>query len=231
MAAVIYENYKMCCLLLHHGADVNIRSDTQKTALYYAAARGGQITSLLLRNGAEIQKPIKTCNEVDSSPLGSAIIGSTILTRNAASFRLLLDHCIGRNIKVALEPLFEFTIEWERQKCAKIILQRGYYPVRNELDENFCKAAQKRMVKLMRIMINLNPQFMQEEWLVLKCIPSKLAKNVKFVSWLVECRKQPPNLLQLCRSTILTQLESYYLAKIDALPLPKSLKTFLATVE
>ena len=115
----------MCCLLLEYGADVNIRNDTQETALHFAASNDRQITSLLLRNGAEIQNPIKTYKEVGCSPLGNAIFGSPFKYYNEASFRMLLDYCIRGNIKVTLEPLFEYAIKREIYKCTKIILQRG----------------------------------------------------------------------------------------------------------
>ena len=62
-------------------------------------------------------------------------------------------------------------------------------------------------------------------------IPKSCFKFQTFISWLTEYRKQPPSLVKLCRYTILSQLDSFYMPKIDALPLPKSLKAFLKAVE
>ena len=90
------------------------------------------------------------------------------------------------------------------------------------------------MIELMRMLVELNSQCLQEDWLVEEDIPAKLAQQPDFASYLVESRKQPPLLLKLCKSTILERLDilhKTYMWKITDLPLPKSLKTFLATVE
>ena len=72
---------------------------------------------------------------------------------------------------------------------------------------------------------------MQEDWLIQEQLPDELQQHTNFASWLREYRKQTASLQSLCKSKILNQLGTYYVLKVDALPLPKVLKTYLVAVE
>ena len=124
---------------------------------------------------------------------------------------------------------------YRSEECAIFTLQYGYYP-RLSADFTFnksCfhKAADRGLIKLMSFMLESNPHFMQEDWLVHKDLPTELLQHSEFVLWLAEQRKHPQSLVKLCRSRILTQLDTYYILKVAELPLPNALKTFLKNVE
>ena len=93
----------------------------------------------------------------------------------------------------------------------------------------FLLAAKCGLTSLMSLLVETNPHCLQSEWLISQKVPPGLTQNTDLISLLVESRKQPPNLTQLCKSVILAQLDAYYLRQgmIDELPLPKLLKTFL----
>ena len=92
-------------------------------------------------------------------------------------------------------------------------------------------AADNGFVELMCLVIALNPQVLQEDWLVQKDFPAKLMQHEDIIQWLVEHRKHPASLQQLCKSAILSQLGTFYVPNINPLPLPKLLKTYLQGIE
>ena len=53
-------------------------------------------------------------------------------------------------------------------------------------------AADTRSVKLVSVLVELNPHFLQEDWLLQNQLPEKLIAHPDFCDWLVGYRKQPP---------------------------------------
>ena len=215
-------------LLLNHNVDVNAVSKYQLQALHWAMSFAPDETvTMLLEYGAEIHNP------------GNKLVGVSPFTLALKLGRpglvnLFLDHCDKIHVHVPLELLFKTAISLRSEECAVVILRRGYFQVRKSLEFKagiscFEAAAGCGLRKLMGSMVELNPQFLQEKWLVDERVPFKLEQHPEFVSWLVKCRKQPPSLVKLSRCTVLAHLTTYSMAESMQLPLPKSLKEYLGS--
>ena len=222
-------NTAACALLLQHGADPHFTTTKWKVALYYAV-RGRQvdIVELFLEHEA-VMYDLSTL-WTDKTDVES-LIGASIKRCSASILELFLKHCNKRHLILPLESLFIRCVELESEECAILILQQGHYPRQSSSDMSlFHKLAMCGLHNLMGFLVELNPQFMQEEWLTQKLLPPQTAQHVEFASWLNEYRKQPASLIKLCRSSILAQLDTYYMLAIDELPLPKALKALLMVV-
>ena len=118
-------------LLVHHGANVNVLGTAHKiTALGFAASQGRyEIAAFLLDNGAT---PYDSSNAFANSPIARAL-----QRHDCAMLRLFLTHCHKRDLKLPLQLLFHQAIQECREKCAIIVLQQGYYPLKRSMNINF----------------------------------------------------------------------------------------------
>ena len=246
MACAFTGDTDIASLLLHYGADVNINDyryqENGETALHVTASYGHyEMAVLLLKHGAKILNPSKPGEIFTQTP-----IYNTILWKHPHLMELFLDHCEEHNHRLPLKLIkdaLSSSIYHHSENCAIILLEHSFFPMQNKtmtlLNNNsscinasfFYGAACRGLVKLISVIVGQHPQILQEEWLVQGSIPTKLRQHEHFLSWLMKCRKQPQSLAKLCKYTILSQLDSYYLPQVDVLPLPKSLKTFLKTME
>ena len=237
--ASILDNYDMCCLLLRNGANPNqFTSPTEHhtssygTALYYATENDSyNIVTLFLEHGAEVCRPDIPWDDESKSPIALAVVRSPCITK------LFLDHCKKFDILVPLDLLLNLAIQQSNEECALLLSQHGFYPEENEakvfkpFSSCFHKAAHHGLTKLMSHLVELNTQYLQEEWLIQKDFPGTMKQKLNFISWLVEYRKQPSSLQILCKSAVLSQTGMHYILKVDKLPLPNALKRFLQVVE
>ena len=237
MEAVDCGNLDVCHLLLSHGADVHKARNiynAKNTALHYAARAGElEVVALLVEHGACICDhsliSLKPFAALRISPAGFALRQNRSQVLNS-----FLDYCKADGQPLPLEPLFQMAIMENSDQCAIVVLKQGYFPmhkVYSNYGTHFERVAKWGRISLMGVLMGMNTQFMQEDWLIQKELPHTLEQHTGFVSWLLECRKQTPSLQALCKSRILSQLGTYYMPKIDALPLPKTLRTYLAVVE
>ena len=218
----------ICLLLLDYGADVNLQEHTRKyTALFYAALNGNpEVVNLLLDHGAEINN--------SNHGLEDSVLGVAIASQCPRTTQILLAHSVKINVHVPLGLLFKLGFKYGSEKCLMVILRQGYHPMQQEAKERhsfFCIAARFGLIKLICLLLELNPQYMQEEWLLKEDYPYRLTQHSDFISWLSEYRKHPLSLVKMCKSTILAQLGSYYTTQVKQLPLPSALRTLLMTLE
>ena len=239
MLAAMDGHKDICLLLLHHGADINLQTDCKvsqpKTALYFAAWNGeSEIVSLLLNHEAELCNFQLSWNDhhqaIRHLPIAAAITAGYPRTT-----RIFLDHYTKQDFRLPLETLFNLGLLYGGEECLIVVLQQGYYPIDKESNEFnfwscFYKACRSEMIKLASLLLELNPRYMQDRWLVMKSYPKGLTQHSDFIPWLTKCRKYPPSLAKMCKSMILSQLGSYYMSKIKLLPLPTALKTFLSSL-
>ena len=242
MFAAAQNNTDICRLLLTWGSNIHATDSGhyKQTALHYAVQeRKCEAAMLLVEHGAIVFDPSIFDTSKPLHILATVIHSPMVL-------HSFLNHCsanIYSRMPKSLSYLFDRALRKKQEGSAIIVLQNGYYPVQEvKLRRHSYKhhtscfnlAARYGMIELMSMLIELNSQFMQENWLVEEVIPPELARLPEFASYLVESRKQPSLLVKLCKSTILKRLDifhkTYYMSKITDLPLPKSLKTFLATV-
>ena len=234
MLAAVAGHKHTCILLLDLGADVNVtkKRTLHNTALYYAACNGmSEIVNLLLAKGGKL---CTSWNEY--TPVGlelEAAIGNC----HPSTTQVLLDHCEKEHLQLQRGTIFSMSLKAYSEECAIAVLRHGRYPLLKETklfiynSSCFHKAAECGMIKVMCLLLELDPFYLQEKWLVERDYPNELSKQPVFTAWLEEYRRHPPSLVRMCKSTVLAQLDSYYRTKIKYLPLPTSLKTFLATVE
>ena len=219
-------------VLLSHGANVNAMNAFKMQALHCTILFSDDVetASLLLEYGAELHD-LANLND----PLTESQFRTVIVFDSVHLLKLFLHHADKRRMHISLEILYNMAIRWNSEKCAIFTLQQGCHPRSSgDFSSNkscFHEAADRGLIKLMSFMLESNPHFMQEDWLVHKDFPSRLHKHSDFVSWLVEQRRHPRSLVKLCRSRILARLDTYYIRKVAELPLPNALKTFLKNVE
>ena len=233
--------YRTCSILLRYGANVNKKASDLSTALSYAVEAGhSRIASLFLEHGAEVFNSSNLSYSALSH--GRSPIYLAISKRRCSIFTMLITHCRKIGQVLPLSWLFRMAVNCDSENCAIIVLEEGYYPNDKSLKKPnagrfalivspFLRAVCDGHVTLMTIMIELNPQFLQETWLVQKQTPELLSGLPGYVPWLTDYRKQVPDLQKLCKSMILSQLDTYYKPKIDKLPLPTALKTYLCAME
>ena len=134
------------------------------------------------------------------------------------------------------------------EKCFAVLLQWGIYTAKtlfiNYIETALYTAVNKGAIKTMRMLVELRPSCLQEQWLVEGAIPeppaafsfSSSSYNVlqhrikecqKFAETLIEARKNPCSLMVLCRAKIIQSLGYKPFTKVPELPLPKAHKDFL----
>ena len=207
------------------------------------AASCGHIETIryLLEQGAVLLDPLKALD--DFCALQESPMGECIKRRDLHVLEQFMVHSDTVNLQLPLPFLFHWSIQKNSQSCAIFCLQQGYYPTPEESKvykfENSCfhKAAYWCHISVMELLIEINPYFLQEEWVIKQEFPGEWFLPIEhyddFLSWLFEIRKNPPSLTWLCKSVILAQLEPYYIrhGKIEELPLPRALKAFLKNLE
>ena len=202
----------ICLLLLNHGANINANcqnNDTMHTALHFAIDFGDlQTAGLLLEYGARIRDLTKP-TDVDRTVLASAIT-----SQKSHVLNFLLEYCNKSDVGVSLTWVFHVATFSGSEECAIGMLRHIYCPSSDPVSHvytalpdvsYFLAASIGNFVKLMSIMAEIKPQFMQENWLLTASFAKKELRlnNNAFLSWLLEYRKQVPSLLKLCRSVIL----------------------------
>ena len=205
MEAAKNGNVDICRLLLNHGADIhasNTSMKTKYTALHYAACSGEiETAAVLLEHGAMICDSTKPWYE-QKSPIRVAIKQG-----NSDMLSFLMEYCSKMDVEIPLQSIFIEATHKDSEECAIIVLKQGYYPMQipsNLSIRTLQMAARRGLVKLMSLLVELNPHLMQEDWLIQKQFPGRLTAYPDFCDWLIEYRKQPPCLQKLCRSVVLS---------------------------
>ena len=229
MRAAMTGQSKTCLLLIKCGADVNkynhLYLSTKKTALCYAVRDWHYETiNVLLQNGGTIFNP--ACPSIEQSPIFDAIDERHLVLLERLLIQLVNQYHDRLHI-IPMHDIFNKAVSDGNEHCCIIVLQE-YYPVQREESSIFHVAAKRGFAQLIRLMVLLNPQFLQEEWLVRKEYPRNLRQDLG--SWLAEKRKQLPALVDLCKYVILAQLGNFWTFKMKELPLPKALKSHLSTI-
>ena len=91
------------------------------------------------------------------------------------------------------------------------------------------RAVNKKFVKVMRLLIQQEPQIVHEAWMLEIAVHDALDSIIDedFLAWFKSLQSQPFSLQLISRIQILRQLGPQPVALIDQLPLPKILKDFV----
>ena len=230
MVAVFNGDVHSIRLLLNHDADVNAtRNRGTRTALHFAMFRNKyEAACLLLENGAQPCEKVNGYMAIDGSPFAIALSSN-----KNDMVKLFLSYCNKKHIKLPLKLLITRAIASSNEERAIIFLKQGInlHHKSPQTSSLFHMAATSGQIKLMSLLAELNPQFLQEEWFVHSRFPPELQNHGSHTSMLIEYRKQVPSLQKLCKCSIVSHLDCYYIAKIAELPLPKSLKKYLCLLD
>ena len=191
-------------LLLNYGADVNATSNRDKsTALHFTTYRDKhEAGHLLLENGAQPCERVDACRIFDYSPFVTAI-----WYNKSNMLKLFISYFKNKHLKLPLKLLITEAIAISSEKYAIIFLEQGVN-VHQKPSKASSLAATGGQIKLMSLLVELNPQFLQEEWLMHRNIPERLQKHENYTSMLIKCRKEVPSLQKLCKSSIVSHLDS-----------------------
>ena len=222
-----------CQLLLKSGANIHAVDVCKDTPLHKVIIYNHHsIVALFLEHGA---LRFHSQDELNNWLLDSHKALHHPISWKLRIIELLVNDLEKQGWDTPLESFFQSAISAACEKCAISLLRQGHYPQQRADKEPvityFEKAADQGHFQLMKILIELNPVYLQEDWLVENKILFKLSHNTDFLSWLNQHRSHPAQLTHLCRAVILVQLGQNYLPKIGKLPLPKSLKAFLGVVK
>ena len=237
MVAAYLDDVHSCQILLNHdGADVNAKNGSE-TALFHTSYNGiiedaNDAACLLVVDYAA--QPCASNLQLNLwRNFGTSAFATAISFHAYEQVKLFLTYFNEQDIQLPLESLIRLAIKKSSEDCAIIFLEQGIYLDHKSLQTNslFHMAAEKGQMKLMSFLVELNTQFLQEEWLIQNKIPRRLQKHKNYTVWLMDYRKQVPSLQKLCKSSILSQLGSYYKPRIAELPFPKSLKKYMCLLE
>ena len=85
------------------------------------------------------------------------------------------------------------------------------------------KQQDEGLLRLCKLLLEIFPYFIYEDWVRNKDIPVALNKHTEFCEWLFSLSKDPRSLLHICKSKIFKCLGKFACLKVDKLPLPKML--------
>ena len=238
MDAVFHGDLDMCHFLLQKGANVNATSSPNthyKTVLTIAVQSNKpdyvDIVELLLKHGATHSQ--QKCGR--SLPMFLAIsqqkaVLVDLFMKYGYGFK---EYLCPHNPLVTRDELCD-AIQTDAEDCCIILLKWGFDISSNNYPY-FLKAVEQGMFRLTRMMIELNPQHLQEKWLVLNANPANTWNpNVSELrDHLLMERKHVKTLQELCKATILQDLtfrpkKEYIPTLINSLEfLPTRIKQFL----
>ena len=235
VVALLQQDVSMCKLLLEKQCnpnisvrfyDTNLNDYEENEAICVARTMGNlEIMQLLIKHGAEIT----SCRVT--------MMQETIVEDRAYILEYLLEllYCKEAQEWPRHGYYVMLAIQTQAIMCTNVLLCWGFYTHKSSQEEqcpNFTCAAQHNDINAMKMMIELKPQCLQENWLVkghynfmpLFC---GSAAGASFVAELINARKQAPRLDILCRAKIIQELGLKPLSKVQKLLLPKSLKDFV----
>ena len=157
------KNKDIANVLLRNGANVNATDGCRYQALHYTIRYDKvQTASLLLESGADLHHLQHSRNHFKSA----------LIWDRPHLLKLLLHHAYKRRMHISLKTLYNRAIEYAKEECAIVTLKQGYYPhLKSSADtlsyrSCFHEASCHDLIKLMGFLLELNPHFMQEDWLV-----------------------------------------------------------------
>ncbi len=95
-----------------------------------------------------------------------------------------------------------------------------------QTDSYFTVAAKEGLIMLMKLMLDIDPGCLHEQWVVARSPPLALYRRPDVCSWLWEEAQRVRTLQECARSTIWKALRTYQCERIYQLPIPDKLKHF-----
>ena len=221
----------ICKILVDNGSEINTSIEGCRphcTAIHVAAGCGNLlIVQYLLAQGADIFN-LKSTSE---------LISMVVMEDRADILEYCLQYTynkLGDNINYWRVALLRDALVFSARRCVSVLLCWGIYTCpqstvdiegkrRFNINRTLSTLADDADgIDSIKMMIELNPQCLQERWLVEQLVPHKAS-----LEELIEARKHPPQLIHLCRAKVFQQLGYNPIPKAEKLPLPRMLKDFV----
>ncbi len=230
----------MCELLLNHGASFSFSDDGFIDGLDVALAE--YFTD-------EIMHVITNHPDIADTDWTLAVIRRACMYHHDDFLMCMLEHGHKLNGNYRWwgdECPCGLVVCFNAHNCMDVLLRWGVFPdikSRQCYDENyhffdsvFDYAAECDSAQCMELLVEFNPYFLQDDWLV-KCNHPKYDYLMNdpvckpLTAEFQQVRMQPPCLTILCRAKIYRQLDFRPMDKVDKLNLPNLLKDFLKFTE
>ncbi len=212
-------------MLINSRCEMEAKTEDGLTALHYAVAyRRYDITRLLAANFAKVMA---------TGPNGVTPMTVAIEQRSPGMCRILIEYGYKMNklFKYGETPL-EMAIKCHSEICAMTLVHWGCAIRSPALKPSyFTQAAGEGLICLMGLLLDVNPLFLNEDWIRHKRIPLALYKRPEFFQWLCEEAETPRSLSNICRSQIYKHMGKYQCAKVKKLPIPEKMKAFVGFSE
>ena len=216
--AVQLDNLEICELLVNSLCHLHAKTDDGLTALHYAVSyRRYEITEFLLKCRIKIMA---------QSNKGVTAMTIAIEQHNPLMCKILIEFGYKMDVKFKWgETPLEMAIKFHSEECALTLVQWGC-SIASQKDKPsyFYMAASEGLTDLIKLLIELHPYFLNEEWVKAKKLPLALYQKENFCNWLYEAARNARSLQALCRAKIYQYLGKYPCSKITRLPLPSKLQ-------
>ncbi|XP_064641327.1 ankyrin repeat domain-containing protein 29-like [Lineus longissimus] len=224
--AIQLNNIEICDMLMNSLCNIKAQTNDGLTALHYAVAyRRYDIVELLLESKITMYA---------KSHHGVTALSVAIDHHLPLMVKILIEfgYKISRRYAWGETPLDQ-AINLHSEECAMTLVHWGCPIVQKAKNKPsyFYSAANEGMLNLVRLLISMNPLFLNEEWVQKQNIMLALYKKPSFCQWLDETRRQPRRLGDWCRARIWKYLGKNGPYKVKQLSLPAKIIDFLSFSE
>ena len=219
--AVQMDNYHIVQHLVNALCKLEAKTEDGLTAVHFAVAyRRHEITEFLLQNEIRIHA---------KSNHGITAMTVAIEHMNPAMVKLLIEYGYKMNKRYQWKetPLSQ-AINLHSEECAMTLVHQGCNLKKKKGHSYFYMAVDEKLIRLVKFMAAVNPQFLQEEWVKERQWPVSIYHKPDMIEWLHKESQQVRKLRQLCRAKVFTYLGKYAPYKLQKLKLPDGLSEYVA---
>ena len=241
--AIRARNTDLCKLLLRNGCDPNTVVPPASNLVPCSVTESYMVINLAIRYS--MLEIVQLLHDKDADIISThyTILKASIESYNSEILEYCLRHVYKKlDIDVALQKsdqLLATAVKSHAGACLDVLLHWGNYSCNYSLSiwpesprviSLFQMAAEYTNIKAMKMLIQFNPQCLQESWLVDKSSNTSRDLSVMhktFWTEITEKQKHPSMLTILCRAKIIQRLGCKPVEKVQKLPLPNMLKSIL----
>lgn len=219
--AIQMDNIQIVQHLVNALCKLEAKTEDGLTAIHFAVAyRRYDITEFLLQNEIRIHA---------KSNHGITAMTVAIEHQNPAMAKMLIEYGYKMNKRYQWKetPLSQ-AINLHSEECAMTLVHEGCNLKKKKGHSYFYMAVDEKLIRLVKFMAAVNPQFLQEQWVLNSEWPVSIYHRPDLIEWLSKESQQVRKLRQLCRAKVFTYLGKYAPYKMAKLKLPDGLKEYMA---
>ena len=124
------------------------------------------------------------------------------------------------------ETPLEMAIRLHHEDCALIMVVWGASLKQKDRKKPsfFNLACSENMQRLLRLLLELKPEYLNEQWVQQRHIPLALNREPETVDYIFKMAAQPRSLRSWCIAKIFRYIGKWPVANVDKLPLPQSIR-------